>query len=52
MGVRVAISTDSHSIAQLDNMRYGVATARRGWLDAQDVLNTMGLVSLTDFLSH
>ena len=52
MGVRVAISTDSHSIAQLDNMRYGVATARRGWLDAQDVLNTMGLVSLTDFLSY
>jgi len=52
MGVRVAISTDSHSIAQLDNMRYGVATARRGWLEAQDVLNTMGLVSLTDFLSH
>ncbi|MCX6652504.1 MAG: DNA polymerase/3'-5' exonuclease PolX [Methanomassiliicoccales archaeon] len=52
MGVRVAISTDSHSIAQLDNMRYGVATARRGWLEAQDVLNTMGLVSLADFLSH
>ena len=39
-GVKVAISTDSHSIASLDAMRYGVDQARRGWLTPDDVLNT------------
>jgi DNA polymerase (family 10) len=39
-GVKVAISTDAHSTGTLDYMRYGVATARRGWLEARDVINT------------
>lgn len=39
-GVKIAISTDSHSIANLHNMRYGVNQARRGWLEAKDVVNT------------
>jgi DNA polymerase (family 10) len=40
MGVSVAINTDTHVIYQLDFMRYGVGTARRGWLEKDDVLNT------------
>jgi DNA polymerase (family 10) len=40
MGLKVAVSTDSHSTAQLANMRLGVAQARRGWLEAANVLNT------------
>ncbi len=40
MGVKVAISTDAHSIADLDLMRFGVDQARRGWLEAHDVLNS------------
>ena len=40
MGVLVAISTDAHSTADLNNMRFGVGQARRGWLSASDVLNT------------
>ncbi len=40
LGVKVVISTDAHSPAGLDNMRYGVDQARRGWLEARDVLNT------------
>jgi DNA polymerase (family 10) len=40
MGVMVAISTDAHSINDLNFMRYGVIQARRGWLEAGDVLNT------------
>lgn len=45
-GVRVAISTDAHGISDLDFMRLGVAQARRGWLEPQDVLNTRGLDQL------
>ncbi|MBI5970379.1 MAG: DNA polymerase/3'-5' exonuclease PolX [Deltaproteobacteria bacterium] len=42
-GLLVAISTDSHSIAHLSNIAYGVHAARRGWLEKKDVLNTRGL---------
>ncbi len=38
--VKVAISTDAHSIADLNFMRLGIGQARRGWLEAADVLNT------------
>lgn len=41
-GVRIAISTDAHDVEQLDLMRIGVGYARRGWLEADDVLNTRG----------
>lgn len=40
-GVAVAISTDAHAVGQLDFMRYGVGTARRGWLQPENVLNTV-----------
>jgi DNA polymerase (family 10) len=47
LGIMIIISTDAHSTRQLDVMRYGIATARRGWLEKSDVLNTM---PLSDFL--
>jgi DNA polymerase (family 10) len=34
------LGTDSHSINHLDFMRFGIATARRGWLEQKDILNT------------
>jgi DNA polymerase (family 10) len=40
-GVKVVISTDSHSTTNLTFMKYGVMTARRGWLEKADVLNTL-----------
>ncbi len=40
VGVKVAISTDAHSVTDLDLMRFGLDQARRGWLEADDVLNT------------
>ena len=40
MGLRLAISTDAHSIDNLEYMKYGVAQARRGWLSKDDVINT------------
>ncbi len=42
-GCRFTISTDAHRPAHLQNMRFGVITARRGWLEAGDVLNTLNL---------
>jgi DNA polymerase (family 10) len=40
MGVKLAIDTDAHGIGDLAFMRYGIGQARRGWLEAADVLNT------------
>jgi DNA polymerase (family 10) len=39
IGVKVAISTDAHATHELDFMCFGVGQARRGWLEAEDVLN-------------
>ncbi|MGQ9676052.1 MAG: DNA polymerase/3'-5' exonuclease PolX [Chloroflexota bacterium] len=40
LGVNLVINTDAHAPAQLAFMRYGVAVARRGWLEPRNVLNT------------
>jgi DNA polymerase (family 10) len=40
-GVKVVISTDSHTTMNLDYIRHGVNVARRGWLEKKDVLNTL-----------
>ncbi len=40
-GVKVVISTDSHTAANLRFVRYGVTTARRAWLTKGDVINTL-----------
>ena len=45
-GVKVAISSDAHSAVGLDVLRFGVAQARRGWLEPGDVLNTRPLDEL------
>lgn len=42
-GISLAICTDTHFSEQFNFMRYGVATARRGWIEAQDVINTKNL---------
>lgn len=49
-GVLVAISTDAHSIRHLDNIIYGIHTAKRGWLEKKDVLNTRPLKELLKIL--
>jgi DNA polymerase (family X) len=45
-GVPVVASTDAHSVAGLENMALAVATARRGWASARDVVNTRPLADL------
>jgi DNA polymerase (family X) len=50
-GVRFAINTDSHSTVHLDHLRYGVGTAQRGWLTAEDIINTWPLERLREFVN-
>jgi DNA polymerase (family 10) len=45
-GVKLAISTDAHMDEHLGWMKFGVATARRGWIEPQDVINTLPLSRL------
>lgn len=45
-GVKFVIATDSHMIKHLDYMKYGVSMARRGWLEKQDIINTLSLPDL------
>jgi DNA polymerase (family 10) len=47
-GVKIVISTDSHAASHLTYMKYGVITARRGWIEKKDVINTL---PLADFLA-
>jgi DNA polymerase (family 10) len=41
LGCRIVVDTDAHSIAELDQIRYGITQLRRAWLTATDVLNTL-----------
>jgi DNA polymerase (family X) len=49
-GVRFSIDTDSHAVGHLDVMRFGVATAQRGWLGQDDVINAWPISKLRRFL--
>jgi DNA polymerase (family X) len=51
-GVRFAIDSDAHSTVHLPFIRYGVGTAQRGWLTAEDVVNTWPLRRLRSHLSR
>lgn len=49
-GVDIAISTDAHSTEGLENMRYGVDQARRGWRSADNIVNTRSWGNLSKML--
>jgi len=46
--VKVSINPDAHSLDELDRTAYGVDTARRGWLTADDVANTRSWKEMLD----
>ncbi len=52
LGVKVVISTDAHAPRELANMRFGVEQARRGWLEAADVLNALPLEAFERWLGR
>jgi DNA polymerase (family X) len=51
-GVKLAVSTDAHSTADLEFLRFGVDQARRGWLEPDDVINTRSLKDLRKLLKR
>ena len=46
LGARVAVNTDAHKTADLDNLDLGVGIARKGWLTPPDVINTLAVDDL------
>jgi DNA polymerase (family 10) len=51
-GVKIVINTDSHHTTHLEKIRYGVLQARRAWLTARDVLNTLPLEKFARAMKH
>jgi DNA polymerase (family 10) len=49
-GVKFAIDSDAHATSELGRPRYGVGSAQRGWLTADDIINTWPLERLRGFL--
>ncbi len=52
MGILVSIGTDAHSTLGLEAMRYGIGQARRGWLGAEDILNTRSWPALKSLFAR
>ncbi|HKT06115.1 MAG TPA: DNA polymerase/3'-5' exonuclease PolX [Rugosimonospora sp.] len=50
-GVKFSVDTDSHSTVHLGFLRYGIGTAQRGWLTAEDVINAWPLERLREFVA-
>ncbi len=51
VGAKISINTDAHHFYHLSFMRYGLHTARRGWLEKKDVINTTDLKELKILLN-
>jgi DNA polymerase (family 10) len=51
LGVRFLINTDAHAPGNLDQLRYGIGNARRGWAERRDVLNTLPVAEFERFLT-
>lgn len=47
--VPIVINSDSHSVSDFQNLRFGIGQARRGWLEPKDILNTRPLREALDF---
>lgn len=49
-GAKLVINTDAHSVADLSLMKYGVITARRGWAEAEQIINTYRAAELEKWI--
>lgn len=50
LGIKICINTDAHDVVRMGEMKYGVGMARRGWLEKDDIINTMSIERLSKFL--
>ncbi|HLR71095.1 MAG TPA: DNA polymerase/3'-5' exonuclease PolX [Pseudogracilibacillus sp.] len=51
-GVSIAINTDAHSYKMLEHMKYGVGTARKGWIEKDTVINTWSKEKLMSYFTR
>ena len=51
LGVPLVINTDAHTTEALDNTRFGVSVARRGWCEARHILNALPLDGFLEYLA-
>jgi len=51
-GAKLIISSDAHNLWMMNNIRFGVGTARRAWLSCEDVLNTLPLTSFEKWIKR
>ncbi|MGJ6967256.1 DNA polymerase/3'-5' exonuclease PolX [Streptosporangium sp. G11] len=51
-GVKFSVDSDAHAVPHLDNQRFGIGVAQRGWLTGDDVINTWPLKRLLAFLGR
>jgi len=52
LGIKITINTDAHHTDQLNYITYGIGTARRGWIEKKDVINTMSYKQLKGWLDN
>jgi DNA polymerase (family X) len=52
LGVKIVINTDSHHTSHMEKMRFGILQARRAWLTAKDVLNTLPTENFAKAMKH
>jgi len=52
LGVKLVISSDAHAIDGFQVLRFGIATARRGWASAADMLNTRSVAELLSYIER
>jgi DNA polymerase (family 10) len=50
LGIPISINTDAHSEKDMDLLPFGVMTARRGWVEAKDVINTWPLEKFVNWI--
>jgi DNA polymerase (family X) len=51
-GVKIVINTDSHHTSHMEKIRFGILQARRAWLTANDVLNTLPVERFAEAMKH
>ena len=51
-GALISINPDAHSIQEIDNMKWGVAVSRKGWLTADQCLNALPLDAFAQWLNE
>ena len=50
-GIKLIVWSDAHAINQMDNMKFGVAVARRGWATKEDIINTLPWVEFKKYFN-